>query len=133
LWVKSLSLQIIASTTKDIRTCTNTILKEIPYEIELILKENNPGLIKIHQFMEMKGLGKSKIYQRFDDVYVPPIEYDDIEKTLKEQRCVFIIGTAEYGKTFTAIKLMWDFHKKHPANYLAHQFILPVSTNVSFF
>jgi hypothetical protein len=80
--------------------------------IESILRERNPGLKKIHQFMEKIGLGKSKIYQRFDDVYVAPTEYNEIEGTLRENNCVFITGTAEYGKTFTAIKLLWEYSKK---------------------
>jgi hypothetical protein len=34
-----------------------------------------------------------------------------MEKALKENRCIFIIGSPEYGKTHTAIKLLWEFYK----------------------
>jgi conflict system STAND superfamily ATPase len=59
------------------------------------------------------------LYDRFEDVYVPPIEYEEIEKNLKDHRCVFIIGTPEYGKTFTAIKLLWEYYKDgHITQYI---------------
>jgi hypothetical protein len=31
-------------------------------------------------------------------------------ETLKEKRIVFITGTQEYGKTFTAVRLMWEYY-----------------------
>ena len=43
------------------------------------------------------------------------IGYEEIEKNLKEYKCVFITGSAEYGKTYTAIKLLWEFYKN--SNY----------------
>jgi hypothetical protein len=50
-------------------------------------------------------------------VYVPPIEYDEINATLKTERIVFITGTKEYGKTFTAVRLLYEYFKEdgyHP-------------------
>ena len=43
---------------------------------------------------------------------MPPIEYDDIKRTLEEKRIVFITGTPEYGKTYTAVRLMWEYFNK---------------------
>ncbi|MEK6646632.1 MAG: hypothetical protein AABY84_08160, partial [Candidatus Firestonebacteria bacterium] len=51
-------------------------------------------------------------YRRIDEVYVPPSEYNDIVKTLNEKRIVFITGTQEYGKTYTAVRLMWEYYNK---------------------
>lgn len=91
-----------------------SILKEIP-TIESILREKNPGLNpklrKINRFMQAIVKSGSFVYDRFEDVYVAPIEYGEIEKTLKENRCIFIIGSPEYGKTYTAIKLLWEYYK----------------------
>jgi hypothetical protein len=56
-------------------------------------------------------MSDSLIYERFDAVYVPPMEYHDIEETLLQNRCVIISGTAENGKTFTSVKLLWEIHK----------------------
>ena len=39
-------------------------------------------------------------------------EFSDIQKTLNEKRIVFITGTQEYGKTYTAVRLMWEYFKK---------------------
>jgi hypothetical protein len=82
------------------------------------IKEKNLGLIKIRQFMDQ--IGFSGIYYRFDDLYVPPIEYENIEHTLQTSHCVFITGTKEYGKTWTAIKLLWEYYKKrYSVNYIS--------------
>jgi hypothetical protein len=80
-------------------------------EVCPILKEKNSGLKKINTFMEAIGKRGSLLYDKFEDVYVLPIEYNEIEERLKESRCVFITGTAEYGKTYTAIKLLWEYYK----------------------
>ena len=45
-------------------------------------------------------------------VYVPPLEYEDLKRTLKEKRIVFITGTREYGKTYTAVRLMWEYYNR---------------------
>jgi hypothetical protein len=47
---------------------------------------------------------------RIDEVYVPPLEYEVMAETLREKRIVFITGTPEYGKTYTAVKLMWEYY-----------------------
>jgi tetratricopeptide (TPR) repeat protein len=75
------------------------------------LRERNLGLRKFNNFLQSIRKNGSPIYDRFEDTYVPPIEYDEIEKTLKDSSCVFIIGTAEYGKRYTAIKLLWEYYQ----------------------
>lgn len=47
-----------------------------------------------------------------EKVYVPPQEFEEISKILEEKRIIFITGTPEYGKTFTAIYLMWVYYNK---------------------
>ncbi|NQE53215.1 hypothetical protein C5S29_06445 [ANME-1 cluster archaeon GoMg3.2] len=64
---------------------------------------------RLFDFLEKIEAG-SKWYGRIDEVYVPPLEYEDMARTLKEKRFVFITGTPEYGKTFTAVRLMWDYY-----------------------
>ncbi len=44
-----------------------------------------------------------------DRVFIPPDGYDEIKKTLERDRIVFITGTAGYGKTYTSIKLLWEY------------------------
>jgi hypothetical protein len=74
------------------------------------LREENPGLKKINVFLHAIGKGNSLLYDKFDEKYVPPNEYDEIEKILKEHRCTFITGEPEYGKTSTAVKLLWEYY-----------------------
>ena len=64
----------------------------------------------VFEFLEKIGYAGSKLYERIDEVYVPPLEYEDMAGTLREKRIVFITGTQEYGKTYTAVRLMWEFY-----------------------
>jgi hypothetical protein len=64
----------------------------------------------VFEFLEKIGYAGNKWYGRIDEVYVPPLEYEDMARALKEKRIVFITGTPEYGKTFTAVRLMWKFY-----------------------
>lgn len=45
-------------------------------------------------------------------IFVPPDEFDEIKERLKNDRIVFLTGTAGYGKTYTAIKLLWKWYKE---------------------
>ncbi|RCV63114.1 hypothetical protein C5S53_15325 [Methanophagales archaeon] len=65
---------------------------------------------RVFEFLEKIGYTGSKLYGRIDEVYVPPLEYEDMAETLKEKRFVFITGTPEYGKTYTAVKFMWEYY-----------------------
>ena len=65
---------------------------------------------KIFEFLEKIEYPGHKLFGRIDEVYVPPLEYENIARTLKEKRIVFITGTREYGKTYTAVKLMWEYY-----------------------
>ncbi|MGB7533054.1 MAG: hypothetical protein WA977_08805 [Halobacteriota archaeon] len=67
---------------------------------------------RVFEFLEKIGYAGNKGYGRIDEVYVPPLEYEDMAETLKERRFVFITGTPEYGKTFTAVRLMWEFYNR---------------------
>jgi hypothetical protein len=67
---------------------------------------------KVYDFLEFIGKPGSKSYDRIDDLYVPPKEYNDIKKLLFEKQIVFITGTAEYGKTYTAVRLLWEYFMK---------------------
>jgi hypothetical protein len=78
----------------------------------IILKEKNPGLVKINEFLRKIGEELTKKYERIDDLYVPPTNYDDIKEALCKDRILFISGTQEYGKTYTAVHLLWEYFNK---------------------
>jgi hypothetical protein len=63
----------------------------------------------IFEFLEKIGRPFSKLYDRIDSLYVPPIEYQAIKRSLSLNKIVFITGTPEYGKTYTAVRLLWEY------------------------
>ena len=67
---------------------------------------------RVFEFLEKIGYLGSKLYARIDEVYVPPSEYEEMVKTLHERKILFITGTPEYGKTYTAVRLMWEFYDR---------------------
>ncbi len=75
------------------------------------LKQKNPGL-RILEFLRKIGAEGIMKYERIDELYVQPVEYDDIKKALNEDRIVFITGTEGYGKTYTAVRLLWEYFNK---------------------
>ena len=72
------------------------------------LNQRNPDP-KVLKFLRKIGADCIKKYQIINDVFVPPLEYDNIKKALSEDKVVFITGTKEYGKTYIAIRLLWEY------------------------
>ena len=65
---------------------------------------------RVFEFLEKIGHQGSKQYDRIDELYIQPLEYTNIRDTLENDGIVFITGTPEYGKTYTAVRLMWEFY-----------------------
>ena len=65
----------------------------------------------IGSFIKNFGISEHSRYAKIDDLYVPPKEYEEIKNTLENERIVFISGTPEFGKTYTAVKLLWEWYK----------------------
>jgi len=63
----------------------------------------------------LKAIGKTQelytrnsLYRNLERLYIPPAEYPAIERMLQEHNIVFIAGAPHLGKTYTAVKLMYD-------------------------
>jgi hypothetical protein len=67
---------------------------------------------RVYEFLDKIGHSGSNLYDNIDTLYVPPREYTDIKKLFLKKRIVFITGTQEYGKTYTAVRLMWEYFLK---------------------
>lgn len=67
---------------------------------------------RVFEFLEKIGYPGSNLYGRIDEVYVPPSEYEEMARALEEKRILFVTGTPEYGKTYTAVRLMWEFYNR---------------------
>ncbi len=48
-------------------------------------------------------------YLEIDWIFVPPQNYLEIKNNLKNKKFCIISGESQYGKTFTSIRLLWDF------------------------
>ncbi len=67
---------------------------------------------KVFEFLKKIKREESKLYDRIDELYVEPIEYNEIKEALEKDRIVFIVGTPEYGKTYTSVRLLWEYFSK---------------------
>ncbi|PKP60423.1 MAG: hypothetical protein CVT88_03145 [Candidatus Altiarchaeales archaeon HGW-Altiarchaeales-1] len=76
----------------------------------LLKKENVIKEGKIPDFLNKIGQQSKSDFSGalIDRIFVPPDEYDEIKKSLKDKGIVFITGTAGYGKTYLAIRLLWE-------------------------
>jgi len=45
-------------------------------------------------------------------MFVSPVEYDEIKDILRRNKIIFITGTMEYGKTYTAIRILWEYYSE---------------------
>jgi len=77
-----------------------------------ILKEKNHGLKPIYDFVQKIGEEGVLKYEKLPDLYVPPLNYGKIKEALLENKIVFITGPPEYGKTYTAVHLLWEYFNK---------------------
>ena len=68
--------------------------------------------LKIIKFLEKIGSQRIE-YRELEKLYVTPENYSEIENILEDNNIVFIIGDPEIGKTYTAIKLLFDFFKEN--------------------
>ncbi len=84
--------------------------QEISYNKHFFIADINKiqQQCKIYEFL--RKINGGSLYDRIDDLYVPPVEFEEIKKILKRDRFVIITGTPEYGKTYTAIRLLWEYY-----------------------
>lgn len=52
------------------------------------------------------------VLHHLEQLYVPPTEYSTIQQTLEAKDIVIIVGAPHLGKTFTAVKLLYDYYNR---------------------
>ena len=77
----------------------------------LIEKDQLEKMLISLKFLEKLG-SKRPEYREIDALYVEPKSYDQITNILKVHNAVFIVGDAGMGKTYTAIKLLFDYYRE---------------------
>lgn len=106
----------------DLEPLDKKYCKKISYQEKTFFVSDSKKIqqrCEVFEFLNKIGFAGSKLYDRIDDLYVPPLEYKEIKKVLEKDRIVFITGTAEYGKTYTAVRLLWEyFGKGYEANWI---------------
>ena len=63
-------------------------------------------------FLNILGISENKIYDGVDRLYAIPQGYDEIKKHLKSDKVVIITDNPESGKTYTAVRLLWEYYLK---------------------
>lgn len=66
--------------------------------------------LKVLEFLEKIGSQRAE-YREIEELYVAPQNYEKIKRTLDQHNIVFIVGDAEMGKTYTSIRLLWEYFK----------------------
>lgn len=67
---------------------------------------------KVFEFLNKINEENSKWYKRIDEVYVAPLNYKNIKDLLEKHKIIFITAPAGYGKTYTAVRLMWEYYNQ---------------------
>ncbi len=68
---------------------------------------------KLQIFDFLNTIGSSRVdYREIEGLYVKPKNANHLTGILEKRNLVFIIGDAEMGKTYTAIRLLLDYFKK---------------------
>jgi hypothetical protein len=73
----------------------------------------------VFDFLERIGKSRSSWYRRIDRIFVPPNEYKNIIDCLEKWKVVFLVGDPEIGKTFTSLRILWEYYSQgyHPIWY----------------
>lgn len=62
------------------------------------------------KFLSLISRSSGSVYDRINEIFVPPRNFKQIKNVLDQNKFVIISGTPEIGKTFTAIRLLWDYY-----------------------
>lgn len=90
-----------------------------PYKGNNLYSKPNVNIIEVDKSNNKEGydflaaIGQdAEMYKNLDSYYVLPSEYFDIAESIERENIVFIIGDPGIGKTYTAVKLLFDYYKK---------------------
>jgi len=116
---KSVEQTFILLTSEAYKELESKKIKKIarkPYksfDFYLVEQKEFEKKLEVLEFLERVRIGSERIeYREIEELYVKPENYEEIERILKDNNIVFIIGDAEMGKTYTAIKLLFEFFKE---------------------
>jgi hypothetical protein len=65
---------------------------------------------RLLKFLEEVQKSSKSSYRRIDKIFVPPNEYKSALKQLETNGILFIVGDPEIGKTYLAVRLLWEHY-----------------------
>lgn len=77
----------------------------------LVIEEDNGRMEARYQFQKLLGAPDDK-YKFIDKFYVKPREYDEMLSLLEREHVLVITGDAGIGKTYTAIRFLYEYYNK---------------------
>lgn len=97
--------------------CSRPFLKA---KFFLVKQQKLQQELRILRFLKKVNL-RRRAYRRIGELYVEPKNYAEIKRILDEHHVVFLIGDAEEGKTYTAIKLLLDYSEAYEPLYIPEE------------
>ncbi len=67
---------------------------------------------RLFEFLVEIGKPLNFWYRRLDSLFVNPNEYAEIVDSLEKNKVVFIVGDPEIGKTYLALRIMWEYFSR---------------------
>jgi hypothetical protein len=64
----------------------------------------------VYEFLNKINTPTPYSYIDIDHLWVAPREYDELRKILEKDSMVVITDPPEYGKTYTAIRILWEYY-----------------------
>jgi len=120
--IKSTFVLLTESLFNELNAFEKEMCKEIQYKSSEDSKRMISFFVAETEMIEQRGKlldfltaitrSRDSWYRRIDKIFVPPEEYQNILECLEEHNVVFLVGDPEIGKTYTAVRIMWEHYLK---------------------
>jgi len=111
--IKSTFVVITESVYDEMEPLDREICKKVEYEgTKCFFAVETEKVIQrgsVLKFLEKINKSARSWYRRIERIFVPPNEYETIIDTLEKYNTVFLVGDPEIGKTYTAVRIMWEY------------------------
>jgi len=111
--IKSTFVVITESVYDEMEPLDREICKKVEYEgTKCFFAVETEKVIQRGSVLKFLGkINKSahSWYRRIERIFVSPNEYETIIGTLEKYKAVFLVGDPEIGKTYTAVRIMWEY------------------------
>ena len=113
--IKSSFIVMTESVYKDLNPLDKEFCRSIKHNDSIFFNVDLKKFIQrgnVFNFLELIKKSRESPYSRIDTLFVPPKEYEEIIQILEKNNIVFLVGDPEIGKTFTAVRILWEYFCK---------------------